>query len=173
MQISWKKIKNQNRLYPPDPTEDNCFIGGTVATNASGAKTFKYGPTRNYIDELEIVLADGEVLVLKRGQNIANNYNLKLKTESGKEILLDLPDFEMPDTKNASGYFCKKNMDAIDLFIGSEGTLGVISKIKVTLLPAPEKLLSCVVFFDSENDALGFLKKARELSIQVERYSSE
>ncbi len=150
------ELKSQNLLYPPDPTEDNCFIGGTVATNASGAKTFKYGPTRNYIDELEIVLADGEVLVLKRSQNIANNYNLKLKTESGKEILLDLPDFEMPDTKNASGYFCKKNMDAIDLFIGSEGTLGIISKIKVRLLPAPEKLLSCVVFFDSENDALGF-----------------
>jgi len=160
------ELKRKNRLYPPDPTEDNCFIGGTVATNASGAKTFKYGPTRNYIDELEIILADGELLILKRGQNIADNYNLKLKTESGKEILLDLPDFEMPDTKNASGYFCKKNMDAIDLFIGSEGTLGIISKIKVRLLPAPEKLLSCVVFFDSENDALGFLKKARELSFK-------
>ena len=40
-------------MYPPDPTERNCFIGGTVATNASGEKTFKYGPTRNYVLELE------------------------------------------------------------------------------------------------------------------------
>jgi D-lactate dehydrogenase (cytochrome) len=40
-------------LYPPDPTEWNCFVGGTVATNASGAKTFKYGPTRNYVKEKE------------------------------------------------------------------------------------------------------------------------
>jgi D-lactate dehydrogenase (cytochrome) len=159
-----KEIKSKNRLYPPDPTEDNCFIGGTVATNASGAKTFKYGPTRNYVLDLEIILADGEILKLKRGENKAEEYNLKLETESGKEISIDLPDFEMPDTKNTSGYFCKKNMDAIDLFIGSEGTLGVISEIKVKLLPAPEKLLSCVIFFDDEKNALGFISKARELS---------
>ena len=64
-----EEVKNKNYLYPPDPTEDKCFIGGTVATNASGAKTFKYGPTRDYIKELEIILADGEILNLKRALN--------------------------------------------------------------------------------------------------------
>lgn len=159
-----REIKNKNYLYPPDPTEDHCFLGGTVATNASGAKTFKYGPTRDYIDELEIILPDYEILNLKRGTQKADGLNLKLKTESGKIISIELPDLEMPATKNASGYFCKKNMDAIDLFIGSEGTLGVITKIKFKIISAPEKLLSCVVFFDDEKKALGFLSKARELS---------
>ena len=73
----------------------------------------------------------------------------------------------MPHTKNASGYFCKKDMDAIDLFIGSEGTLGVITKIRLKIIPAPEKLISCVVFFDSEQNALSFLGKARQLSYQT------
>ncbi len=162
-----EKVKNKNFLYPPDPTEDKCFIGGTVATNASGAKTFKYGPTRNYVDELEIILADGDTLNLKRGVQKAEGFKLKLKTESHKEISLDIPDFEMPHTKNASGYFCKNNMDAIDLFIGSEGTLGVITKIKLIIIPAPEKLISCVVFFNEEKNALGFLEKARQLSYQT------
>lgn len=161
-----EEIKNNNRLYPPDPTENNCFLGGTVATNASGAKTFKYGPTRNYVIELEIILPGGETLNLKRNELKAEDYQLKLKTESGKQFSVDLPGFEMPRTKNASGYFCKKDMDAIDLFIGSEGTLGIITKIKLKLLPAPDKLLSCVIFFNDEKNALSFVNKARELSYQ-------
>src|SRR6185503_2409972 len=47
-------VDQQGLLYPPDPTERGCFVGGTVATNASGARTFKYGPTRNYIRRLKI-----------------------------------------------------------------------------------------------------------------------
>ena len=151
-------------LYPPDPTERNCFIGGTVATNASGARTFKYGPTRNYIEELEIILPDGDLIYLKRGETFADNFSLSLKTSSGNIIHLTLPDYEMPKVKNASGYFCKRNMDAIDLFIGSEGTLGVITKIKLKLLPLPANEISCVLFFDSEESALNFLSKAREES---------
>ena len=75
-------------MYPPDPTERNCFIGGTVATNASGEKTFKYGPTRNYVLELNIVLANGDLLKLKRGELFAKDYSLKLKTENGSAITL-------------------------------------------------------------------------------------
>jgi D-lactate dehydrogenase (cytochrome) len=151
-------------LYPPDPTEWNCFVGGTVATNASGAKTFKYGPTRNYVKELEIVLSDGDYIQLKRGENIAEDYSLLLKTSAGREINIVLPKYEMPHTKNASGYFCKSNMDAIDLFIGSEGTLGVITKIKLRLLPIPTNEISCVLFFESEKNGLNFLTKARDES---------
>jgi len=87
---------------------------------------------------------------------------LTLKTSSGKNINLTLPDYEMPKVKNASGYFCKRKMDAIDLFIGSEGTLGVITKIKLKLLLLPTNEISCVLFFDSEESALSFLSKARE-----------
>ena len=157
-------LLSRDLLYPPDPTEWNCFVGGTLATNASGAKTFKYGPTRNYVEELEIVLADGDYLQLKRGENSAKDFSLLLKTSAGREINITLPEYDMPNTKNASGYFCKRNMDAIDLFIGSEGTLGVITKLKLKLLPLPTGEISCVLFFNSEKNGLGFLTKARDES---------
>jgi D-lactate dehydrogenase (cytochrome) len=157
-------LLSKDLLYPPDPTEWNCFVGGTVATNASGAKTFKYGPTRNYVEELEIIIADGDYLNLKRGENLATDHSLILKTVAGREIKLDLPKYEMPKTKNASGYFCKRNMDAIDLFIGSEGTLGVITKLKLKLLPIPRNEISCVLFFKSEKKGLDFLTNARDES---------
>jgi D-lactate dehydrogenase (cytochrome) len=164
----FQKIVNEKKLmYPPDPTERNCFIGGTVATNASGEKTFKYGPTRNYVLELNIVLANGELLKLRRGELSAKDYTLKLITENGSGVSLQLPEYKMPSTKNTSGYFAKQNMDAIDLFIGSEGTLGVITKIKLKLVDLPEKILSCVIFFNQEKDALSFINKVREISYQT------
>jgi D-lactate dehydrogenase (cytochrome) len=69
----------------------------------------------------------------------------------------------MPATrKNASGYFVAPGMDAVDLFIGSEGTLGVICEIEVKLLPKPEGLLSGVVFFADEADVLALVADARK-----------
>ena len=65
------EIKPSKLYYPPDPTELNCFLGGTVATNASGSKTFKYGSTRNFVFGIEIVLPSGELLNLERGQTFA------------------------------------------------------------------------------------------------------
>jgi D-lactate dehydrogenase (cytochrome) len=156
-------------LYPPDPTETNCFIGGNIATNASGEKTFKYGPTRNYVMELEIILSNGELLVLKRTNPAAERFQLKFKSESGTRYNIELPEFEMPKTKNASGYYCKKNMDAIDLFIGSEGTLGIVTKIKLKLIALPENIISAVIFFNDELNALSFIKHAREFSYASEK----
>ena len=161
-----KEIKQQNLFYPPDPTETNCYIGGTVATNASGAKTFKYVPTRDYVIGLQVVLSDGEVLDLERGKQKAIGYDLSLTAQSGKNISLQIPDYTFPAVKNASGYFVKKDMDAIDLFIGSEGTLGIITKIKLKLLSQPEDTISCVLFFEDETTALNFLEEARDISYQ-------
>ena len=158
------ELKEKNLLYPPDPTEKNCFIGGTVATNASGEKTFKYGPTRNFVLGLEIILADGEKILLSRNNTVANNYFIDLQSQSKKGYEIVIPDIKMPETKNASGFYCKKDMDAIDLFIGSEGTLGVITKIKVRLVPYPDDILSSIIFFNDEKDALTFIKKDREIS---------
>jgi len=160
------KLKENNLFYPPDPTETSCFIGGTIASNASGASTFKYGPTRDYILELTIILAEGDKLKIKRGENFAKGSTLNLATENKKEIKIELPDINIPDIKNAAGYYCKKNMDAIDLFIGSEGTLGIISDIKLKVLELPKGKISCVVFFNVEVDGLQFIKKSREVSIK-------
>jgi len=161
-----KEIKSKNLYYPPDPTELNCFIGGTVATNASGSKTFKYGPTRDFILGMEIVLPTGEILKLERGENFAKKNKLILRTDSGKTYDLNLPEMRSIQTKNAAGYFCREHMDAIDLFIGSEGTLGIITRIKLKLLISPENTISCVLFFDDETSALNFLEEARDASYQ-------
>ncbi len=159
-----KELKQSDFFYPPDPTETNCFIGGTIATNASGAKSFKYGATRNFVLELEIILADGDRLLLKRGEVFAEKNVLPLQTENGNILSLQLPNYKMPKVKNASGYFVSETMDAIDLFIGSEGTLGVITKAKLKILPVPFYVLSCVVFFPEEKDGLAFVEEARMIS---------
>jgi D-lactate dehydrogenase (cytochrome) len=73
-----------------------------------------------------------------------------------------LPSYRLPNTrKNASGYFVAPEMDAVDLFIGSEGTLGVICEVEVRLLPKPEGLLSGVVFFADEADVLALVSDVR------------
>jgi len=154
-----RSVESEGLLYPPDPTERGCFLGGTVATNASGARTFKYGPTRNYIAGLKVVLAAGEVLDLKRGEVRADADG---RLRIGKSIVVELPNLRMPaPRKNATGYFIAPGMDVIDLFIGSEGTLGVICEITARLLPKPQGLLSGVVFFTNESDVLELVADVR------------
>jgi D-lactate dehydrogenase (cytochrome) len=166
------ELKSLGYFYPPDPTEKNCFIGGTIANNASGAKTFKYGATRNYVLELNVILPDGDSLHLKRGENFADDNNLTIKTNSGKEIKIEIPQINLPLTKNAAGYFLQPNMDAIDLFIGSEGTLGIITSAKLKILPLPDKIISAVCFFDNEIDAIKFIDEARDISYQSRKIES-
>ena len=163
------KVREYNLLYPPDPTEGNCYIGGTIATNASGEKTFKYDSTRVYVNKIDVVLADGDLLKLNRGKWIANEYKLNFETESVKGYNIEIPVINMPLTKNAAGYYCKKNMDAIDLFIGSEGTLGVVTKAELKLVPYPEKIISCIMFINNEEDGLKFIYAARDKSYQTRK----
>lgn len=159
-------VEAKSLLYPPDPTERNAYIGGTVATNASGAKTFKYGPTRDYVLGMEVVLPTGEIVFLERGKIFARGNVLELQTSDSQSLKINLPDYKMPETKHAAGYFVKPGMDAIDLFIGSEGTLGVITTLKLKLIDLPKNVLSCVVFFKDEDDAFNFMKEARDLSFE-------
>jgi D-lactate dehydrogenase (cytochrome) len=155
-----RAVDHEGLLYPPDPTERGCFIGGTIATNASGARTFKYGPTRSYITRLTAVLASGEVLDLRRGDVRADAGG---RIRLGKSLDVQLPHYRMPATrKNATGYYVAPEMDAIDLFIGSEGTLAVICEAELKLLPKPEGLLSGIVFFATEADVLALVADARK-----------
>jgi len=161
-----RAVDAEGLLYAPDPTERSCFLGGNIATNASGARTFKYGPTRNYVERLKIALATGDLIDLRRGDSFANDRLMRLPLPSGKTIEAQLPSYEMPHVrKHASGYYIKPGMDLIDLFIGSEGTLGVIIEAELKLIPKPEGLLSGVVFFDNENNLLAFVAEARERSL--------
>ena len=155
----------ESLLYPPDPTEWSCQIGGNIATNASGARTFKYGATRAWVNALKVVLADGELLELRRGESIPNDGVVRVTTSSGREIVVNATTFPRPDvTKNASGYYSAEPLDAIDLFIGSEGTLGVVVEAELRLVRRPEATFSGVVFFEKHDDLLAFVDEARAAS---------
>ncbi|MGH9931165.1 MAG: FAD-binding oxidoreductase [Pyrinomonadaceae bacterium] len=160
-------VESEDLFYPPDPTERSCFLGGTVATNASGARTFKYGPTRNYVERLQIALATGDLIDLRRGELRADPLGrIEIPLPSGRLFAAQLPTYRMPQTrKHASGYYVAPEMDVLDLFIGSEGTLGVIVEVEVALLPKPEGLLSGIVFFKTDESVLSFVREARELSL--------
>ena len=131
-------LSESGHLYPPVPTFTGAFVGGTVATNAAGAATFKYGSTRQWVEAITMVLADGEVLELERGQCRAHNGEFLIATSAGDRAVR-APSYAMPlVAKQSAGYFAAPDMDLIDLFIGSEGTLGVITEVRLrTVSPAP------------------------------------
>ncbi|HEX8069998.1 MAG TPA: FAD-binding oxidoreductase [Pyrinomonadaceae bacterium] len=162
-------VEARGLFYPPDPTEWSCYMGGTVATNASGARTFKYGPTRAYVRRLKLALATGDVLDLRRGEIFADaRGRLRIPLSGGRMIEAQLPSYRMPQTrKHVAGYYVAPEMDALDLFIGSEGTLGVITEIEAALLARPAGVLAGVVFFAAEADLLAFVRAARARSLQT------
>lgn len=149
------------QFFPTDPTETSACIGGMVACNASGARSYGYGPVRPHVSALRVVLSDGDVLALHRGDVRAEGRTLRLVTESGRELALDLPDYQMPHTKNASGYYVEDNMDALDLFVCSDGTLGVVTEVELALMPAPAVVWGVSCFFASESAALDFTVAVR------------
>ena len=164
-----REVRARGMLYPPDPTEGSCYLGGTVATNASGARTFKYGPTRVYVRRLRVALTTGDVVDIRRGELFAGaDGSVRLPLGWGRSIEARLPTYRMPATrKHAAGYFTHPAMDLLDLFIGSEGTLGVVTEVEVSLLPQPEGVLAGVVFFKTEESLLAFVREARERSLQT------
>ena len=137
------------QFYAPDPTEITAWIGGTIATNASGSRSFKYGSTRRHLRALRVAMMDGSVREFRRGERI---------------------DFEVPQmpvpatTKYTAGYRLEPGMDWVDLFCGSEGTLGVTLEAEVALLPLPKELFSGVIFFASDEQALEAVKQWRGVS---------
>jgi FAD/FMN-containing dehydrogenase len=131
--------QRSGQLYPPDPTETGASIGGNIACNASGSRSFRYGPTGQWVERLRVVLADGRGLDIGRGDAI------------------DFDPGSVPRpgvTKNTAGYVLRPGMDWLDLFIGSEGTLGVITEATLRLIPAPKAVLAGVVFFSSDDRAV-------------------
>jgi len=162
-------VESQGLLYPPDPTERGCFLGGNVATNASGSRTFKYGPTRAYVERLKIALATGDLIDIRRGEPYADSSGrIEIPPQPGRKLEARLPSYRMPQVRKvASGYYVAPRMDVIDLFIGSEGTLGVIVEVEVKLLPKPEGFLAGIVFFDDDNQLLAFVSKVREISLRT------
>ncbi|MCB9677568.1 MAG: FAD-binding oxidoreductase [Alphaproteobacteria bacterium] len=139
-------IEATGRFYPPDPTSRrDCTLGASIATNASGARSFKYGPTRPWVESLEVVLANGEIVHADRNTPIPCHW--------------PIPQWAEPEVKTAAGYVPTKRM--LDVFIGQEGTLGILTRATVRLTDLPAEVLGFVVFFPTRQAALAFVDRAR------------
>jgi FAD/FMN-containing dehydrogenase len=130
-------LEAEGWFYPPDPTSRNeARLGATVATNATGEDTLLYGPTRRWIREVRAVCTSGKVRTLRR------------------------PPESRPAREKASpGYLL--DSDEIDLLIGSEGTLAVVTRVTVDVIPLPVAVLSGLAFFPSLHAAMAFIVAAR------------
>ncbi len=156
--------------YPPVPTFTGAFAGGIVATNAAGAATFKYGTTRDWVRALTVVLSNGEVLDIERGQTIANADGYFEIALSDRVVRFRVPRYTMPAVpKLSAGYFAAPGMDLIDLFIGSEGTLGVVTAVTFRVLPVRPAMCLAFVPFAERDAALAFVTRLREAARQTWR----
>jgi FAD/FMN-containing dehydrogenase len=143
-----REAARTGQFYAPDPTERTASIGGTIATNASGSRSFRYGSTRRHILGLRVALMDGRVLNVRRGDHVD----------------FDVPELPLPNTtKNTAGYPLAPGMDWIDLFAGSEGTLGIATEAELQLLPAPADVLADIVFLISDSAALDVVDAWRSI----------
>jgi D-lactate dehydrogenase (cytochrome) len=155
--------------FPPAPTFTGACAGGIVATNAAGAATFKYGSTRAWVEALTVVLADGTVLDIERGTTRAVGGAFDLPTRSGV-VRVRVPAIAMPNVpKCSAGYYAAPGMDLVDLFVGSEGTLGVIVRVRFrALAPAPARALAWIPC-PEEAGALRLVEALRRESQQTWR----
>ena len=94
-------LAGRELYYPPVPTFEGAFVGGTVATNAAGAATFKYGVTRDWVSGLTVVLADGSILDISRGDVRASDEGvIELETSGRGVIRIDIPTYQVPMSRN-------------------------------------------------------------------------
>lgn len=113
-----KAVEKFDLFYPPDPSNLKVsMIGGSIGLSSGGPHTFKYGSTKDYVIDLEVVLADGSVM------------------HTGSSC-----------SKNVTGY----NMTP--LFVGSEGTLGIVTQATIRLIPKPEAKRVMLAYFDTLED---------------------
>ncbi|MGQ4872179.1 MAG: FAD-binding oxidoreductase, partial [Candidatus Thorarchaeota archaeon] len=154
--------------FPVDPTETSACIGGITACNASGARTFRYGAVRDWVFRVRVVLMNGDILDIRRGEVFAENGRFEIVLSDGSVVEVPVPTYEMPQTKNAAGLYAKPDIDLIDLFIGSEGILGAITLVELGLVPLPENIMTVMAFFPSEDDAVDFVYDVRSSDSPVQ-----
>lgn len=112
-------VEQHDLFYPPDPGAKTATVGGNISTNAGGMRAVKYGVTRDYVQALEVVMADGSVLTIG-SKNVKDNTGLALK----------------------------------HLFIGSEGTLGIITQCTLKLITKPKVSQTFIVGFNTIEQAI-------------------
>ena len=161
-------LRTTGRWFPPAPTFMGAFAGGVVATNAAGAATFKYGTTRSWVHGLTVVLPCGHVLDLERGRVRADpDRGFTIRCPDGERRFLP-GSYVMPDVpKCSAGYFAAPEMDLIDLFIGAEGTLGVIVDATLRVAALPGSTALALVPMTDEASCLALVNELRDASRQT------
>ncbi len=128
-----RAVAAEGLAFAPDPTSDQeCTVGGAIACNASGSRSLRYGATRAHVHAVRVLLADGSIHEIRRRTH----------------------------EKNTVGYASLH--EAVDWFVGSEGTLGVILDADVSLVEKPVRLVGLAFPFANEAAALAFVVAARE-----------
>ena len=113
-----KAVEKENLYYPPDPSNLKAsMIGGSIGLSSGGPHTFKYGSTKDFVIDLEVVCSDGRIM------------------NTGSSC-----------SKDVTGY------NLTQLFVGSEGTLGIITKATIRLIPKPEATRIMLAYFDDLED---------------------
>ncbi len=147
------QIEAQGRHYPPDPTSRHeCTLGASIACNASGARSFRFGPTRPWVSSLQVVLPTGELMEVTRQDPIPGHW--------------PMPQWTPPSVKSAAGYEPADNL--LDLFIGQEGTLGIITAATVRLTDLAPHVFGVLAFFPSVASGLELVQRARQGAEGVE-----
>jgi len=170
--VSWAEVNDAAKPYglrlPPDPSSGAfATSGGMVATNAAGPRTVRYGSVRPWIEALEIVGADGTVRVIRRGMGNGEKFAL---TADDRRLIAD----RFPKTrKNSSGYALDRFADSgdeIDLLVGSEGTLAIVTEVHWRLDPIPPDVAGAALGFadlESMAEAVPYLVSLKPSALEL------
>ncbi len=136
---------SQGLFFPPDPTEWGATLGGMAATDASGSDSLMHGSTRRWIEGVEAVFSSGEAIWTRRGEHVFDGEGRCSHPILGSIWIPAFPRRALPD-KDTAGYRLRPGMDLLDLLLGSEGTLCLVTALELRLEKAPAHTVEAVLF---------------------------
>lgn len=169
--VSWAEVNDAARPYglrlPPDPSSGAfATSGGMVATNAAGPRSLRYGSVRKWVEGLEVVEVDGTVRTIRRGRNERLRFTL---TADGRRLTAAFP----KTRKNSSGYALDRlaeTGDEVDLLVGSEGTLALITAVHWRLDPVPSDVAGAALGFadlETMTEAVPYLVSLNPSAVEL------
>jgi len=172
--VTWQEVESAARVYglrfPPDPSSGAfCSVGGMASTNASGAHSLKYGPTRAWVRALDCVFEDGSRATVRRDASLPENIPALDRFGRLADDLIAAeahsPSVHSGVRKDSSGYGLHaftQSRDVVDILIGSEGTLAVVVGLELQLADAPASTSSLLGCFPTLESAVVAATRARE-----------
>jgi FAD/FMN-containing dehydrogenase len=167
------KARLQRLRFPVDPSSSPfCTIGGMASTNAAGPHSLKFGAMRSWVRALDCVFADGSRARVVRGENPPNVKPVQEFLANAEAIRAEwggTADHQRL-RKDSSGYALAKyfeTLELIDLLVGSEGTLAIITGVEVGLAAAPHRTSSLMASFASLDDAARGAESARACGVSA------